>query len=495
MTRVLWCEGATQTSPMTVRVLSSWALPLATQSSCPRGEDTGTQRPLGEDSCCARPSVCMDPLAVLRCSKGELLVEDHKPSAHGDDRGIWCLCHLLNVDPDSVPPSAAAAASLPLSLEGLGLRSASRLRGAAHWASWADSLKRVFNRHPDVARRIVRGLEGIHAASLSREGFHPPPWEDLMLEEPEPSRNNAEPGQPRKGWQKRAIKQVDVRHLRHSVRPQLTDTAASLLRSQAGPMASAAITAIPSKKEFRLEPQPFHFLLLRRLRLPWPFSARSCRCGRPLESVATTVQHAGQQGFGGCRGWVLENVAARVCREAGGRVRVNVLVRDMDLHAFNQLDGRKLEVVVDGLPLWNGAQLALDTTMVSPVRSDGTARAGTASINGEASDVARTRKARRHPELSGEHARARLVVVGAEVGGRWSADAATFLCGLATAKARDAPFALGGSVSAAWLHRWQGMLGATASAFAESLLEGPATGGADGPTHSMNDVLGDACFG
>ena len=71
-----------------------------------------------------------------------------------------------------------------------------------------------------------------------------------------------------------------------------------------------------------------------------------------------------------------------------------------------QLDGRRLEVVVDGLPLWNGAQLAIDTTMVSPVRSDGIARAGTATINGKALDVARARKARRYPELSGEHGRA-----------------------------------------------------------------------------------------
>ena len=79
------------------------------------------------------------------------------------------------------------------------------------------------------------------------------------------------------------------------------------------------------------------------------------------------------------------------------------------------------------------------------------------------------------PELSGEHGRARLVVLGTEVGGRWSKEAATFLSSLATAKARDAPFVLGGSVRAAWLCRWQGC--AAARAFAESLLEGPATGG------------------
>ena len=72
-----------------------------------------------------------------------------------------------------------------------------------------------------------------------------------------------------------------------------------------------------------------------------------------------------------------------------------------DLHAFNQLDGRKLEVVVDGLPFWNGAQLAIDTTMVSQCE------------DGKASDVARTWKARRYPELSGEHGR--TVVLGTEV--------------------------------------------------------------------------------
>ena len=131
--------------------------------------------------------------------------------AQEHDKGISkFLCQLLHVDPDSVSPSATAAASLPLSSGGLGLRSATRLRGAAHWASWADSLKMVFDRHPDIARRIVRGLEGHHpapgiqavldcASSLTRDGFRPAPWEDLMQQEPEPSRENAEPGQPRKG--------------------------------------------------------------------------------------------------------------------------------------------------------------------------------------------------------------------------------------------------------------------------------------------------------
>ena len=56
---------------------------------------------------------------------------------------------------------------------------------------------------------------------------------------------------------------------------------------------------------------------------------------------------------------------ARICREAGARVRTNVMVRDLDLGAFDHLDGRRLEIIADGLPY---------TTFVSPIRADGTAR-------------------------------------------------------------------------------------------------------------------------
>ena len=135
-------------------------------------------------------------------------------------------------------------------------------------------------------------------------------------------------------------------------------------------MASAALTAIPSRKESRLEPQSFRLLFLRRLRLPLPLSARSCRCGRPLDVLGHHRAARGTSGVLGRRGWVLENVAARVCREAGGRVRVNVFVRDMDPHDFNRLDGRRLEVVVDGLPLWNGAQLDGPTPSMNAVLGD-----------------------------------------------------------------------------------------------------------------------------
>ena len=59
-----------------------------------------------------------------------------------------------------------------------------------------------------------------------------------------------------------------------------------------------------------------------------------------------------------------------MCREAGGRVATNVLVRDMDLAAPDLTDSRRLEVVVDGLPLfgvvswmWTRPSFALSTAM------------------------------------------------------------------------------------------------------------------------------------
>ena len=106
------------------------------------------------------------------------------------------------------------------------------------------------------------------------------------------------------------------------------------------------------------------------------------------------------------------------------RVSTNIPVREMDLAAYHNMDGRRLEVVADGLTLWHGAQLAIDTTLVSPLRRDGSARFRVANQDGAVLMEARRRKERTYPELSGEGGRARLVVLAAEVGGRWSEETA-----------------------------------------------------------------------
>ena len=63
-------------------------------------------------------------------------------------------------------------------------------------------------------------------------------------------------------------------------------------------------------------------------------------------------------------------------------------------------DGRRLEVVTDGLPLFHGAQLALDATMVSALWCDGTPHRRAAEEDGAVLRAARRRKGRTYPELT-----------------------------------------------------------------------------------------------
>ena len=134
----------------------------------------------------------------------------------------------------------------------------------------------------------------------------------------------------------------------------------------------------------------------------------------------------------------LEHALARVCRKAGARVARNVRVADMNIDVPVS-DARRIEVVCNGLPLWHGAQLAVDATLVSPLAHDGSPQPATDAQPGVSLAGAAQRK-RRHtcPELLRAR-RCRLVVFGLETGGRWSQEAVTFLRLLAQARAASAP--------------------------------------------------------
>ena len=262
-----------------------------------------------------------------------------------DNASRACLSHLLD---NALSDDRWDLASLPFYLGGLGLCNASRSRFAAHWSSWADCLEMVKSRHPPpIAAVILDALDSHHpghhftGARTAREhlleaSFDVPSWEALA-------------------------------------------------------------NGFPSAPHAHFDSQPFLVVLLRRLWLPLPLSSRSCRCGRPLDSSGHHRAACAVAGVLGSRGFTLESAAARVCREAGGRVSTNVRVQDMDLAAPNPLDNRRIEVVVDGLPLFHGAQLAVDTTLVSPLRRDGTPHPRCANVDGAALDTARHRKETTYP--------------------------------------------------------------------------------------------------
>ena len=276
---------------------------------------------------------------------------------------------------------------------------------------------------------------------------------------------------------------------RFVVWPRLSPTEQALMRSQSGPMAGLPFSCIPSSNLFVFTPEVFRVLLLRRFWLPLPPASRNCRCGRPLDVLGHHRAACSRAGVLASRGSSLEFAAAQVCREAGGRVSMNVFVRDLDLPVA-RIDSRRLEVVVDGLLLFGGAQLAVDTTLVSPVSADGQPRRRCAAHDGAALEQARQAKVSTYPELSGAYGRARLVVLAAETDGRWSLEAVNFVSQLAKAKARSVPRVLCNIVRHAYHHRWCSMLACAASrAFALSLLERRAAGGSDGDLPSLHDVV------
>ena len=200
-----------------------------------------------------------------------------------------------------------------------------------------------------AAATAARNLAGTH-------GFEPPSWTALALGARPPPRepDDYEPGAQRLGWQLEASSRVELQFRELQLMPGLSEGDRALMRSQSGSGAVVAFSTTPCTPLTRQEPQLFRVLLLRRLRLRLPFSRRFCRCGRLLDVLGHHCACA-RAGVLERRGFALERAAARICREARGRVTTNIFVRHLDITAPNALDSRRLEVVADGLLLFGGA--------------------------------------------------------------------------------------------------------------------------------------------
>ena len=165
----------------------------------------------------------------------------------------------------------------------------------------------------------------------------------------------------------------------------------------------------------------------------------------------------------------IEHTVAQICREAGARVRTNVLLRNLNVAAAPD-DQRQLEVIASGLPVYGGSQVAIDVTLRSPLRRDGSPIATADWSDGAAADAARADKEAKYPELA-SGTRCRLVVLAIETGGRFSNELGEFLRQMAQARALAAPSFLRGSTAIAYEQRWSRMLAVSAmSSYIQSLL-------------------------
>ena len=222
---------------------------------------------------------------------------------------------------------------------------------------------------------------------------------------------NPAPGE-RPGWQRTASKALQSLHKRalETLFTELDPTSRALLLSQGGDAASCAFTAFPTSADTRVPDDEFRLMLLCRLRLPLPLAPKRCACGGLLDVYGDHRSACAQVGVLARRAGPLERAAARICKEAGARVASHVALRDLNLDVPAS-DGRRIEVVANGLPLWQGAQVAVDATVVSPVRRDGQPRPRADQQPGLALAQAVDRKGRTYPELR-KARRCRLVVFG-----------------------------------------------------------------------------------
>ena len=190
--------------------------------------------------------------------------------AQQHDDNVWdCFSRLTGFSHESL--EARLTSSVPLGKGGLGLLSAVSIREAAHWASWADILPMVHRRHPEVARMMVSGLARGAAScftavrgcvqSLVDVGFEPPEWESLLVDARPQFEEEEDPTQPKIGWQKKGVSQVEGRPLSEPER--------ALWRSHSGPVASVVFVALPTTRTTRIEPQLFRVLLSPQLPM-WP---------------------------------------------------------------------------------------------------------------------------------------------------------------------------------------------------------------------------------
>jgi hypothetical protein len=280
------------------------------------------------------------------------------------------------------------------------------------------------------------------------------------------------------------------------VLPAATPQRKALLRSQSGHAAGKWLTTTPQSPALTLPPLRMQVALRLRLHFSLPLGPRRCNgrsCLADLDQYGHHWMSCSRSGKLKLRSKPLERAWARVFREAGARVQENVFLRDTNLPMIAANDGRRLEIVATGLPLYRGVPLGVDCTMGSPLHTDGTPWPRAAVEDGVAIRRLEIAKEATYRDLVGSPS-LRLTTLATETGGRWSKQTVTLVRLLAKAKARQAPEPQRQRVAAAWANRWWSYLAVTArNALAATLVEDApqVLDGLDDVEPFWPDVVGD----
>lgn len=407
--------------------------------------------------------------------------------AHDD--ALWeAFCNAFGAQDYSGDRLGRAVATLPGRMGGLGLRSATRTAPAAYWASWANTLEVLHKRVPDLAEAMLQQLvrDGGPTAPCLREAatclntlllqgaLDLPTWAEARAGAKAPPPQHArDAADLDRGWQCHACSFSETHFMEHVVLPAADGPRRALLLSQSGGPASAWLRSLPTERAKTLLPLRLQVAVRRRLRWPLPMVTRKCgrTCSHEMDSLGDRAAACAHSGRLKLRSRPLEKMWARVLREGGARVRENVYLRDTVVPGLDPRDGRHIEIVATGLPIEGGVPLAVDATMVSPLRADGTTSGAASRAPGTALKAAEDDKRRTYPELVGSPL-LRLCTVACEVGGRFNSQAVSLLEQLALARARTEVPVLRRAAARAWRNRWLTLLAVCAQdALAATLVD------------------------
>ena len=411
----------------------------------------------------------------------------------------------------------ARQARMPIRMGGCGLRDSARTAPAAYWASWADCLSSLKGRFPLLAQRLLEALtaaeaqgpvegipDGVAAAVLAGRALEAsgmqnrPAWQALSegASPPAADAENRVPGEWQPGWQhcaSNACEQSEYDSMLHVLAG--TSAAGPLpgrarLRSCSGPSAGAWLTTCPCSQQLCLTNEEMMCAVRRRLGLAVLADApvcngRGCRCRvdphghHRLACNRSGRAHARHRGL----------VAAwrQVFVEAGGSVpdrNVERLLRDTHVPVPAH-DMRRLDLIVPGLAVDRGLPLFCDVTCVTPIAARGYARSGASTISGAILRDAARDNANIYREVL-ESGLGRLLCLGCEVFGRWSADAVRIVPAMAAERSRGLPPSVREGARHALSARWWGILAvATQRVVAQAVLR---EAGADLATTLLEEI-------
>ena len=330
---------------------------------------------------------------------------------------------------------------------------------------------------------------------LVSEGFSPcPTWRALSEGARPPKTESKEAGEFSHGWQYHASAAIE-RNRRCMLLRSLCRARRALLRSQSGPGAGLVLETAPTGPEVTLTPERFLAVLRRRLRWPLILHDSACEgCGGDVDQYGDHLSSCMRSGRVQRRAGILERAVAKICREAGARVKLNARLVDMNI-AVAAADERRIEVLASGLQCCRGAQLAIDATLRCVCHRDGAARARADWQDGAViADASAEKRAKYHELAAG--GRCRLVVFAVETGGRIGAEALELIDNLARVRAQASPQYLRGAVAFALSRRWTRIAAvAAANAWSSGVLDKGDVGednGGTGPFPWMQDVLSEA---